>query len=171
MAELITLGLSQMMRDQPPPQVSAPAKHGRSLDIARFGRLTSDLNTASNVSADIDLWGDIYQTRARARKIAQNNPLAAKYLKLCQKNIVGSEGIQLQAKIPNKKSKNLNKKLNQQIEQEWRKWCRRQNCTVTGKFTFAQAQRFAVPQWGRDGECFVRMVSYPGNPYNFALQF
>jgi lambda family phage portal protein len=37
--------------------------------------------------------------------------------------------------------------------------------------TMAQAMRFAVEQWKRDGESIIRMVTYDKNPFNFSLQF
>jgi lambda family phage portal protein len=169
LADLIQLGIANFPRAV--PAAVAPTKpQGRYLEAARQTRLTNDWTT-STTSADIDLWADIYRARARARMVAQNNPLAAKYLYLCQKNVVGKDGVKLQAKVPMKKGKSFNDKLNQQIERAWRNWGRKQSCTVNGKFTWAQAQRFAVLQKSRDGECHVRMVVDKSNPFNFSLQF
>ena len=74
-------------------------------------------------------------------------------------------------KIPMKRGKKLNKKLNLEIEAAFKRWGRKGVCTVDGKLSWAAAQRFAVTQWKRDGECICRMVTYDGNPFNFALQF
>jgi lambda family phage portal protein len=137
---------------------------------ARVTRTTEDWGT-SNSSADLDLWANLYGLRGRARRLSTNNPLIRKYLRMCQKNIAGDKGIQLQMKVPMKKGKKVNKKLSQDIEKAWAQWSRKENCTVTGKMSLAQAQRFAIEQWKRDGECLTRMVTYDQNPFNFALQF
>jgi lambda family phage portal protein len=137
----------------------------------RVTRTTEDWGT-SNSSADLDLWANLYGLRGRARRLSTNNPIIRKYLRMCQKNIAGDKGIQLQMKVPMKKGKKINKKLSMEIEAAWKRWTAREFCTVTGKMSFAEAQRFAIEQWKRDGECLCRMVTYDrGNPYNFALQF
>jgi lambda family phage portal protein len=137
---------------------------------ARPSRLTEDWGIY-NTSADIDLWGKLRPLRARARRLSTNNPLGQKYLRMCKKNIVGPDGITLQMKVPMKKGKKLNKKLNAEIEAAWKIFCDKKVCTVTGKMSMSQAQRFAVEQWKRDGEAIVRLVTYDRNPFNLALQF
>jgi lambda family phage portal protein len=57
------------------------------------------------------------------------------------------------------------------IEQEWRRWGRTGNCTVDGRFSFADAQAMVIESLARDGECLVRMVNYEGNRERFALEF
>jgi lambda family phage portal protein len=150
----------------------APAVKARSnFAAARMTRTTEDWGV-SNSSADLDLWANLYALRGRARRLSTNNALVRKYLRMCQKNIVGDKGIKLQMKVPMKKGKKLNKKLNLEIEAAFTRWCRKEFCTVTGKLSWAMAQRFAVEQWKRDGECLIRMVTYDrGNPFNFSLQF
>jgi lambda family phage portal protein len=151
-------------------QLAAPTKTRSNYAAGRMTRTTEDWGT-SNSSADLDLWANLWALRGRARRLSTNNPLIQKYLRMCQKNIAGPDGIQLQMKVPMKKGKKLNKKLNTEIEGAWLRWCRKNSCTVTGKMTMAQSMRFAVEQWKRDGECIVRMVTYDKNPFNFALQF
>ena len=137
---------------------------------ARMTRTTEDWGT-SNSSADLDLWANLWALRGRARRLSTNNPLVRKFIRMCLKNIVGKDGIQLQMKIPMKRGSKLNKKLNLEIEAKFKLWGRKRNCTVDGKLSWQAAQRFAVTQWKRDGECICRMVTYDGNPFNFALQF
>lgn len=146
------------------------AKRDLNFTAGRVTRTTEDWGT-SNSSADLDLWANLQSLRGRARRLSTNNPLIRKYLRMCQKNIIGDKGIQLQMKVPMKKGKNLNKKLNVAIETAWKTWGRKANCTVTGKLSWSMAQRFAIEQWKRDGECIIRLVTYDRNPFNFALQF
>lgn len=150
--------------------VTAPARRDSMFNAGRVTRLNEDWGTSNN-SADLDLWANLSSLRGRARRLATNNPLIRKYLRMCQKNIAGDKGILLQMKVPMKKGKKINKKLSAEIEQAWLRWSRKEFCTVTGKLTFAQAQRFAIEQWKRDGECIVRMVTTDQNPFKFSLQF
>jgi lambda family phage portal protein len=172
LANLICLDLSAAkaeIMDQRNTLASV-AKRDLNFQAGRVTRTTEDWGT-SNSSADLDLWANLYGLRGRARRLSTNNPLIRKYLRMCQKNIVGDKGIQLQMKVPMKKGKKLNKVLNAAIEKAWKTWSRKANCTVTGKLSWNMAQRFAIEQWKRDGECIIRMVTYDKNPFNFALQF
>jgi lambda family phage portal protein len=173
-ANLTVLDLSAakagIMEERNTLTTAANAKRDLNYQAARVTRLTEDWGT-SNSSADLDLWANLQALRGRARRLSTNNPLIRKYLRMNQKNIIGDKGIQLQMKVPMKKGKNLNKKLNIAIEAAWKTWGRKVNCTVTGKLSWNMAQRFAVEQWKRDGECIIRMVTYDRNPFNFALQF
>ncbi len=77
---------------------------------ARINRLTGDWAAWSR-SADQELFTDLRILRARARQLALNNPLAARYLQLLRQNIVGPEGILFASKIeaPEEKAKRKKK--------------------------------------------------------------
>ncbi len=152
------------------PLAIVPAATGkRAYDSANFTRLTEDWPTWTT-SADLDLWADIYRLRARARRESQNNPIARKGIKLFVKNVFGPDGIRLRMKIPMKKGKKLNAKLNQQIEYLFNQWSRRDFCTIQGNMSWKRAQRFAGAQMWRDGECFIRR-RIARNKFNFSIQF
>jgi lambda family phage portal protein len=166
--ELTILDLSEA-RHAPLASLAPVASKKRSYDAAQFTRLTEDWATWTT-SADIDLWADIYRLRARARREAQNNPLARKATKIFRKNVFGPDGIRLRSKIPMKKGKKLNAKLNTQIEQLFKQWSRRENCTIQGTMSWKFTQGFSGVQLFRDGECFIRR-RFASNKFNFALQF
>lgn len=168
MADLTILDLSEARHELSTVAMAAAPK-ARAYDAAAFTRLTEDWPTWTT-SADLDLWADIYRLRARARREAQNNPLARKAIKNFKKNVVGASGITMRAKIPMKKGRKLNKKLNDQIEQLFRQWSRPENCTVQGNMSWRFSQGFAGAQLFRDGECFIRR-RMGNNKFNFALQF
>lgn len=166
-SDLTILDLSEARHA--PMQALAPATSKRAYDAAAFTRLTEDWATWTT-SADLDLWADIYRLRARARRESQNNPLARKATKIFRKNVFGPDGIRLRAKVPMKKGKKLNAKLNQQIEYLFQQWGRRDTCTVQGTMSWKFVQGFSGVQTFRDGECFIRR-RYANNKFNFALQF
>lgn len=169
MANLTILDLSEARQSLAENRVAiVPASSRRAYDAANFTRLTEDWPTWTT-SADLDLWADIYRIRARARREAQNNPLARKGIKVFRKNVFGPDGLRLRAKVPMKKGKKLNAKLNALIEQLFRQWGRRENCTVQGNLSWKFMQGFAGVQVFRDGECFLRR-RYASNKFNFALQ-
>ena len=170
MADLTVLDLSaakqSIMADR--ATILAPTQK-RAYDAANFTRLTEDWATWTT-SADLDLWADIYRLRARSRREAQNNPIARKGMKVFVKNVFGPDGIRLRMKIPMKKGKKLNAKLNEQIEHLFQQWSRRDYCTIQGNMSWERAQRFAGVQTWRDGECFIRR-RYAANKFGFSLQW
>jgi lambda family phage portal protein len=164
---LTILDLSEA-RHAPLTTLAPAASKTRAYDAAAFTRLTEDWATWTT-SADIDLWADIYRLRARARREAQNNPLARKATKIFRKNVFGPDGIRLRAKVPMKKGKKLNTKLNQQIELLFKQWGRPENCTIQGTMSWKFIQGLIGVQVFRDGECFIRR-RYASNKFNFSLQ-
>jgi lambda family phage portal protein len=139
---------------------------------AKINRLTEDF-LASSRSADQDLFGDNRRLRARARKLAIDNPYVRKFLAMVVQNVVGPKGIQLQAKIVNANGKSTaaTKKISQRIETEWNRWCQLGSCTADGRFTLAELQVMALKNVAREGENIVKYVY--GREFNstgFALQ-
>ena len=48
---------------------------------------------------------------------------------------------------------------------------RKQNCTVTCKLSFIDAQKLFIETLARDGECLVKHVKTKDNPFNYSIQF
>ena len=147
-------------------QPAALAK--REFAAAQVNRFTSDW-AISILSRDQKLWQDLRRLRARARELADNDPLAAKFLSLCVANIIGPKGIQLQAKVKNLRGGDLAEQLNQQIESEWQAWGRRGNCTMDGTMSFAEVERLFIRTCAMDGE-FLCLLNRADNDWGFALQ-
>jgi lambda family phage portal protein len=140
----------------------------RSFSAAQQNRFTFDWAT-SVLSRDQKLWQDLRKLRARARELADNDPLAAKFLSLCVANISGPRGIQLQAKVKNLRGDTRATGLNEQIESEWKKWGRRGTCTVDGTMSFADLERLFVRTVAMDGE-FLCLLKVADNPWGFSIQ-
>ncbi len=139
---------------------------------AEINRLSMDF-VARSTSVDQTLYGDNKRLRARANDLCRNNPFAKKFLAMCSQNIVGTEGIQLQAKVRNAYGKSTadTDRINQRIEEEWKRWCRRGRPTVDGRMSFLDVQRLAIKNCAREGENLLKSVY--GLQYNstgFALQ-
>lgn len=137
---------------------------------AQINRLTMDWAVAI-LSADQELFSDLRRLRGRARSLAKNNHYASKFLRQVEKNVVGECGITLQAKVKKQRGEGLLEKINDLIEDAWADWGETENCSVDGKLSWCALQRFFIRNVAMDGECFLRKVPLPGNPYLFALQF
>lgn len=143
----------------------------RSLTVfngAMGGRLTMDW-IASILSADQEIKGNMRLLRARARELSRNNPVAKSYLKILTSNVLGEKGIDYQAQVRNN-DKTLNAAFNTKIEDAFREWGKRGNCTADGKLSFRAVQTLALKNIAVDGEVFVRMIPGFANKYRFAVQ-
>ena len=107
---------------------------------------------------------------ARSREQCANNDYGRNYLRLTHQNIVGPQGVTLQAQIRNAQGK-LDNKLCDAVEQEWTNWNKKHHCDIQGKKSWRSIQRSCVISAAKDGEFFVRIIrgADAGN-YGFAVQ-
>lgn len=107
---------------------------------------------------------------ARSREQAANNDYGRSFLRMCRQNIVGHQGVQLQAQSVDDRGK-LDTKANQAIESAWANWSKKQNCDVTGKMSWRAIQIACVNSAAKDGEFMVRLVfGRDAGPWGFAVQ-
>ncbi len=143
-------------------------------NAAKPGRLTADWNRTLRAPDQI-LQIDLRFLRARAREQHLNSPIAAKFQQMLRTNLIGPHGIRLAFKIEKQRkrgSETLDDDINDTLSKAWRKWQRREYCTVHGKYTWNDVCRMAADGIGRDGDFIVRKVYLPKseNPFGFALQ-
>ena len=81
--------------------------------------------------------------RARARDLERNSDMMNSVIGAFKRNVVGG-GYRMQATTGKPE-------LNTQIEYAWKKWCKKQNCDVTGQQSFNQIIRMAVARKKVDG--------------------
>lgn len=107
---------------------------------------------------------------ARSREQSANNDYARSFLRMCRQNIVGPQGVQLQAQSADERGK-LDNLANQAIENGWWEWSQRENCDVTGKRSWRAIQANCITSAAKDGEFIVRMVfGKEAGAWQFALQ-
>ncbi len=125
---------------------------------AKYNRLTADMFRGSR-SADQDLFQDNRALRGIARGLALNNFAARKYLQMVAQNVVGPNGILMQAKVTgvNGKETAQTRVINRRLEEEWNRWCGL-GCTADGRFTFTDVQHLAIKTWAREGETLTKLV-------------
>lgn len=135
---------------------------------ASGSRLTLDW-VAPILSPDQECRGNLRLLRSRARELVRNNPTAKHYLNLLATNVVGHRGVRYRARVRNNDG-TLNTAINRKIENAWKEWCKRSNCTVDGKMSFRAVQALALRTTAMDGESFIRKVKGFNNDWGFALQ-
>lgn len=113
-----------------------------------------------------------YFTKLVARSCEQcmNNPYAIRFLSLLENNVIGENGIMLQAQAKDNNGK-LDTAANEAQEKAWKEWQKAKNCDVTGKNNFIALQKLMIKTIAREGEVLVRIVKgrSAGN-WGFSLQ-
>lgn len=132
-------------------------------------RLTSDWTTVP-LNADQIIERNYRVLVARSRQQVNNNDYARAFLRMNRQNIVGPQGVTLQAKARNSSGK-LDKKANEELERGFLEWCKPQNCDITGRQSLRSLKNSAINSCGSDGEFFFRIVTgRDAGPWGFALQ-
>lgn len=146
-------------------------KMARSMSVAaaRRDRLTANWPTTP-VPADDIVRRHQRPLVARSRDQAINNDYGRAFKRMVRQNLVGPNGIRLQAQAKDDRGK-LDKDANTALENAFWDWGRRANCDVTGKRSWRAIQALAAVTVAIDGEFFIRMVyGADAGPWGFALQ-
>lgn len=107
---------------------------------------------------------------ARSCEQCMNNPYASRYLQLLKDNVVGDNGIMLQAQAKDNNGK-LDQAANDAQEKSWKDWQSAENCDVTGKLDFITMSKLALETVAREGEAIIRICQGRSvSPWGFALQ-
>jgi lambda family phage portal protein len=88
---------------------------------------------------------------ARSREQAKSNDYAKQFRRLLRVNVLGSKGIQLQAKVRDPNGQ-IDQLASQAIEDHWGRFGARGVSEVTGKLTFLKASQMALDSACVDGE-------------------
>jgi lambda family phage portal protein len=118
-------------------------------------------------SADVVTADGLAKLRARARELAENNPIAKRYINLMCTNVIGEKGIVLQAKTRNQLG-TLDTADNQMIERHWNIWCQRY-ASKDRRRNLVEVQQLVEKTLSRDGEVLIRILN-DENPYGISLQ-
>lgn len=110
---------------------------------------------AVNSSAELTDRYSRDSVRARARDLERNSDMMTATISAFKRNVVGG-GYHIQVKTEEPE-------LDNQIEKAWRKWCKKQNCDVTGTQSLNQIIRMAVERKKVDGGIlFVKRYTKDG---------
>lgn len=132
-------------------------------------RLTSGWGTFP-LSADTIVEKNQRVLVARSREQATNNDYARAFLRMCRQNIVGPQGIMLQAQSANASGK-LDTQANDAIELAWKSWGKKETADVRGIRSWRGIQSSVITSAAKDGEFFVRIITgADAGKWGFALQ-
>lgn len=108
---------------------------------------------------------------ARSRQQWGDNDYVRGFVRLIRQNVVGPQGVVMQAKATNTRGK-LDRPTNLALEADFTEWGRKGSCDVTGKLSWRAIQALAIETAARDGEFIVRKIyGKDAGPHGFALQF
>ena len=100
--------------------------------------------------------------RARARDLERNSDIMNSVVKAYKRNVIGG-GYHLQCSTKDDT-------LNEQLETAWKRWCKKQNCDVTGMQSLNQILRMAVARKKVDGGILIVKRYTSGGYLPFKLQ-
>jgi capsid protein len=132
-------------------------------------RLFADFSTMTR-SSDAELKPALRVLRNRCRELARNDEYVRRYLGLLKTNVVGPYGVNVQAKARNADG-SLDAPGNKIVENAWKAWGQRGNCTVDGRLSWVDAQRLFVETLARDGEAIIRFIYNFNNIDSLAIEF
>ena len=139
----------------------------RGYAAATIDRLTASFK-GSGLSADGDLVSGLPTLRSRARQLFNDVDFARRFISLCQQNIVGPNGIKLQARLINDQGQ-PDPADSAKLESAFLEWG--YSCDVAGRMAWPELQRLVIATVARDGECLVRLhPQHPSNKHGLALQ-
>lgn len=126
----------------------------RNYDAGGFGRPNQNWRVG-NQSAELTDRYSRDNVKARARDLERNSDIMNSVSGAFKRNVVGG-GWKIQANTEDQT-------LNDQIEKAWKRWCKKQNCDVTGRQSLNQMIRMAVVRKKLDGGIlFVKQYTKEG---------
>jgi lambda family phage portal protein len=165
--------LTTIFDNQVPTVPAAPPKASSSGYPAYSGANLTRLNAdwiGSLLSSDDEIRTSLKRLRARCRQLHNNNDYAQRFVNLVKQNVVGPNGIKLEAAMQDDAG-NSKDKINDELERSWEKWGKVGNATCDRRMSFIDVLNVAFETLVIDGECFIRKVRGFRNDYRFALQF
>lgn len=135
---------------------------------AAVNRLTADWIT-STLSADSTIRGDFRKLRERARELVRDNAYAARFIEMWSENVIGPDGITLQATVTNGKGE-PDEEVNKILEDAWADFCMPENASVDGLLSFTDMAALAAEMWKQDGEALIRIWAGFDNRHGYSLQ-
>lgn len=114
----------------------------RNYDAGNYDRPNQNWRVG-NQSAELTDRYSRDEVKARARDLERNSDIMNSVVGAFKRNVVGG-GFSIQAKTEETE-------LNKQLEKAWKRWCKKQNCDITGTQSLNQIIRMAVARKKVDG--------------------
>lgn len=165
------MALFDMFRRKAPEVRQAQKRY---YQAASVGPLSASWTTET-VSIDDVINRNLKTLRARSRDQYQNNDYASRFTSLLRTNIVGPNGVIIQATVENdpryqKTAGKYDQVVNDSIEAAFKNWSRREMCDLSCRLSWIEIQRLAIQTVGVDGECILVTDDSAPNVYGFAVR-
>jgi lambda family phage portal protein len=125
---------------------------------ARGSRFNVGLGASGSTSADAELSSSLYKLRASSRQMVRDAPYAKRAKTIVVNNVIGP-GIGMQAQVKTTRAE-LNKRVNDDIEAAWERWCCAEYCHTGGKLHFSDLERACMGQVFEAGEVIIRLHEF-----------
>lgn len=135
---------------------------------AQQNRLVEDWVASYMSGRDENRW-ELRLLKNRSREQCRNNPIARRYLGLCDENVLGQKGLVLQARTM-LQSGEPDEETNQQIEAAWDEWCEAEHCTADRRQCFREFLGSVLEAERRDGETLIELLPGFPNAFGFAVR-
>jgi lambda family phage portal protein len=132
----------------------APVSGTRKYAGAANTRFTMGFGSSTNGSANTELSTSLTSLRSRSRQLMRDAPYAKRARTIVVNNVIGS-GVGMQAQVANTRD-SLHTRINEDIEETWRRWARADSCHTGGTLAFADLERAAMAEVFTAGEVFIR---------------
>jgi lambda family phage portal protein len=123
---------------------------------AQINRLTADWGSASGASADSEIRGSYQLLRNRARAEVRDNPFSRNAKRQIVFSIVGG-GFKFQSQVK-KPDGTMDEEANGIIEKAFKRWCKAENCDVSGKMSFSKMQTVGYGSMVESGDVLYRII-------------
>ena len=133
----------------------------KNYDAGDFSRLNAKWS-AFNDSGEYTDRASRDIVRARARDMERNSDITNALISSYRRNVVGS-GFNMQARTPDDK-------VNQQLEELWKEWCKKKNCDITARQSFVKILRMIEQRKRVDGGILIHKCYTDGGIIPFKLQ-
>lgn len=128
-----------------------------------------DFRAQSLRSADQMIRPDGPTLRSRARELVLNNATAARIPILFSENVIGKDGIQLQARVKNSRG-DFHAQNNTKIEEAWYRWCEADTASADGQRCWTETETLVTETEVTDGEVLIRLLDGFDNEFGFTTE-
>ena len=156
-------------RIKDPAKRTSIVKKARGFDAGMVDRLTASF-TGSDVPINEEIKHGLRRMRARSRDLVMNNDYANRFIKMVKSNVIGVNGIKLQARTTQADGKTPDILDNQIIERAWQDWGKPFNCSVDQKLSWNDIENLCAASVARDGEVLVWLVDTPRDGYGLKIR-
>jgi len=141
----------------------------RSFSAGLQDRLTSSF-VGSHGPINTEIRQGLRLMRARSRDLFMNNDYGKKFIRLCQSNIIGVNGIRLQGRMKQRDGKKPDTLDNRELERAWADFGKPENCGINGAMSFHDIERLVVANLGVDGEALIQRIDTPKQGHGMKLR-